>query len=352
MNDFGGKTALRPSRREFLFGAGGLLLLGAAGCGGGADDGGGGGAGGEGGEGSETRAIEHRFGSTEIPGRPERVVTVGFTDVDPVLALGVKPVAVREWYGEKPFATWEWAQDELGDAEPEVLPANELNFERIAGLGPDLIVGVSSSMTEDEYRTLSEIAPTLPRSDEHVDFGVPWQEQTRVIGRALGREARAEELVTNLEGRFDRAREGHPEFEGASGVVVGLSTEGDAYTPSPYGPQDPRGRFLDSLGFEIPDEIVELTGESFFANLSRERLGLIDTDVLIWVPVLAESFAAVRNDPLYQQLDAPREGRDLFLGEALAGALAFGTVLSLPYLLDRLVPRISAAVDGDPGTNA
>jgi len=45
---------------------------------------------------------------------------------------------------------------------------------------------------------------------------------------------------------------------------------------------------------------------------------------------------------------APREGRDLFLEETLSGALSFGTVLSLPFLLDELVPRIAAAVDGDP----
>lgn len=171
-----------------------------------------------------------------------------------------------------------------------------------------------------------------------------------MIGRALGREERAEELVAEVEAHFDRASEEHPEFEGASGVVVGLSTEGDSYTPSPYGPQDPRSRFLTSLGFEIPDEIAELAGDAFFANLSRERLRLIDTDVLIWVPVLAESFEAVQNDPLYRQLDAAREGRDLFLNETLASALAFSTVLSLPFALDGLVPMLAAAIDGDPDT--
>lgn len=261
-----------------------------------------------------------------------------------MLALDVKPVAVREWFGGKPFATWEWAQDELGDAEPEVLPASELNFERIAGLRPDVILGTYSGLTEDEYGTLSEIAPTIAQPGDHPDFGIPWQEQTRTVGRALGREDRADGLVAEVEARFDRAREEHPEFEGASGVVVGLSTEGDSYTPSPYGPQDARSRFLEALGFEIPDEIAQLAGDAFSANLSRERLGLIDADVLIWVPVLAENFEAVQNDPLYNRLDAPREGRDLFLEETLAGALSFGTVLSLPFLLDRLVSRLAEAV--------
>lgn len=330
-----------PTRGQFLAGVGGLLLLG--GCGGAGGGDGGGGSGG-------AREIEHKYGATEISGIPERVVSVGFTDHDYVLALGVTPVAVREWYGEKPYATWAWAQDELGDAEPEVLPATELNYEQIAGLEPGLIVGVSSGMTRQEYETLSEIAPTLPQSGEFVDFGVPWQEQTRAIGRALGRQDRAGEVVSELEARFATAREEHPEFEDASGVVVGLTAEDDSYTPSPYGPQDVRGRFMSSLGFRIPEEIADLTGDSFFADLSRERLELIDTDVLVWVTVAAESFEAVRTDPLYRRLDVASEGRDVFLEETLSGALSFSTVLSLPFALDELVPRLAAAVDGDPGT--
>ena len=329
----------KPSRREFLFGAGSLLVLGAAGCGGGGTT-------------AASRSIGHKYGETEVSGVPGRVVTVGFTDQDYVLALGVKPVAVREWYGEYDYATWPWARDELGDAEPEVLPPTELNFEQIAGLEPDLIVGVSSGMTRQEYDTLSEIAPTLPQSGEFVDFGVPWQEQTRAIGRALGRQDRAGEVVSDVEARFAAAREEHPEFEGAGGVVVGLTAEDDSYTPSPYGPQDVRGRFMSSLGFRIPEEIADLAGDSFFADLSRERLGLIDTDVLVWVTVLAESFEAVRTDPLYRRLDAAREGRDVFLGETLSGALSFGSVLSLPFVLDELVPRLAAAVDGGSDAEA
>lgn len=333
------------TRRQFLIAAGSLLLLGAVGC-----SGGGSGSGGSETTSGQARTIEHKYGATEISGTPERVVTVGYTDQDPVLALGVTPVAVREWFGEYPSATWPWAQDELGNAEPEVLPAGELNFEQISGLDPDLVIGVSSGMTEEEYSTLSEIAPTVVQSDEYVDFGVPWQEQTRILGRALGHQQRAEELVSEVEARFDEAREAHPEFEGASGVVVGLTSEDESYTPSPYGPQDARSRFLTSLGFEIPEEISELAGDSFYTNLSRERLGLLDTDLLVWVAVQADDFEAVRNDPLYRQLDAAQEGRDVFLEELPAGALSFSTVLSLPFALDELVPRFAAAVDGDPGT--
>jgi len=43
--------------------------------------------------------IEHRYGSTTVPAEPQRVVALGLTDVDPMLALGVKPVGFVDWYG-------------------------------------------------------------------------------------------------------------------------------------------------------------------------------------------------------------------------------------------------------------
>ena len=60
--------------------------------------------------------IEHKFGSTTIESQPERVVSVGFAEHEGLLALGVEPVGVRDWYGDQPYATWPWAQDELGDS--------------------------------------------------------------------------------------------------------------------------------------------------------------------------------------------------------------------------------------------
>ena len=63
--------------------------------------------------------IEHKYGETTIEAPPERVVSVGFADQDLLLALGIVPVAIRDWYGDQPFATWPWATPALGDAEPD-----------------------------------------------------------------------------------------------------------------------------------------------------------------------------------------------------------------------------------------
>jgi iron complex transport system substrate-binding protein len=275
--------------------------------------------------------IEHTFGSTAITQQPTRVVSVGFIDQDPILALGVVPVGIRDWYGDQPYATWPWAQDRLGGAAPAVLPADALNFEQIAALDPDLIIGISSGMTEEDYATLTGIAPTIAQSGEYAEFGVPWQEQTRVIGTALGLRSEAEALVADVEELFAAARTQHPEFEGASGLVAAYFNDDYAV----YGPQDVRARLLATLGFATPQEVADLAGTAFFASISRERLDLLDTDVLIWVVSSEAERQAIENDPLYQQLRAAREQRAIFLDQQLSGAASFSSVLSLPFLLER-----------------
>lgn len=58
--------------------------------------------------------VEHRYGVTELPHPPRRIVTVGLTEQDYVLALGQAPVGTREWFGDRPGALWPWAVRALG----------------------------------------------------------------------------------------------------------------------------------------------------------------------------------------------------------------------------------------------
>lgn len=296
--------------------------------------------------------IEHKFGSTTIDKKPERIVLVGLTEQDALLALGEVPVATREWYGERPGAIFEWAQDKLGDAAvPVVLPSLELNFEQIAALEPDVIVGLYSGITAEEYDTLSKIAPTVAQPSAYVDYGIPWQELTRKIGLIVGKSAEAEKLVEDVEEKFATARQQHPEFAGATGVVA--STWGFPDTYYAYHSQDPRNRFLTSLGFVIPAEVDQMAQDTYGASISRERLDIVDVDTLVWITFSDEENETIKNDALYKNLRARQEGRDIFISESnpLYDALNFNTVLSLPYTLENLVPQLAGAVDGNLATN-
>ena len=50
------------------------------------------------------------------PRQPERVVTVGLTEQDALLALGIVPVATTKWFGTHPGEIFPWAEEALGDA--------------------------------------------------------------------------------------------------------------------------------------------------------------------------------------------------------------------------------------------
>ena len=284
-------------------------------------------------------SIEHKFGTTTVEQAPERVVTVGFNDQDFALALGVTPVGVRQFQGGIDITQRPWAQDELGGAEPQIVGAEDLEFEKIAALRPDLILAVYSGLSKRDYGTLSKIAPTVAQSDEYPDYGVPWQEQAEVSSRALGRERQGENVVDSVEDEIAAARRDHPEFEGSSFVLASASA-GQVYA---FGPQDLRTRFFESLGFETPPQIEELAGDSFFTQLSEEQLKLLDQDVV----VVYGSEKDLEDFPLFQRLDAVREGRVIYMdvdGD-FANALGFSSPLSIPFALEEAVPQLATAVE-------
>ncbi len=291
--------------------------------------------------------IQHRYGSTTVTDPPRRVVSVGYTDHDALLALGVKPVATTRWFGDYPGAVGPWARDALGEAEnPTVLDnTGGIQFERIAELRPDLIVGLYSDLSRADYDLLSQIAPTIAPPPDRPDFGTPWREVTTTVGKAVGRPAEAQRLVDGVDQELARARAAHPEFAGATAVVAALS---EGYFL--YGSDDPRTRLLADLGFELPSDLDALVGERFGASVGSENAEVLDNDVVVWLT--DDGGAKLRRDPLYGTLRVAQEKREVLVdnNDDFGNAFSQVSVLSLPYVLDRLVPRLAAAVDGDPST--
>lgn len=290
--------------------------------------------------------VEHRYGTTEIAEVPETVVTVGLTDHDALLALGVTPAGVTEWYGEQPYATWPWAQDELGDAEPEVVGDSEqANYEAIASLQPDVILALYAGLTQEQYDTLSAIAPTVTAPEEFPDYGIPWQEQTRIIGQVVGRTDEAEDVIAETEGLVADLAAEHPELDGAT---VALAATGEELV-SVYGPNTAVLRVLQDLGLTMTDELLDLIGDDWGTEVSPEQIDLLDTDTLIWLDVVDDEGPLA--NPVYTALPVHTEGREVRLQTTgpLAGG-SFISPLSLPAILEQLVPMLSAAVDGDTST--
>ncbi len=300
-------------------------------------------------QGSFPVTVDHAYGSTTITAQPQRVVTLGLSDQDPLLALGVAPIAVAPWWGDYEFATWPWAQDELGDAEPTVLNGgvrDEANppVEEIASLEPDLIISLYNGTTEEQYEQLSEIAPVVVPDEEYTNFRITWQEATRATGEALGREDEALALVADLEASFTAAREDNPDFAGREAVVAERFQEGETVVRTG---NDVRAQFFSQLGFAVPSRIAEFApNEAGEVYVPDERMDELSTDLLVWnVGFSPDAKATVEAMSLYSDLPVVRDGRVLWVeDEVVSGAFSWGTILSLDYALGEMVPQIRETV--------
>lgn len=298
------------------------------------------------GEGTFPATIDHRFGTTTVTAKPERVVSVGLTEQDVLLQLGVIPIAVTDWYGDQPDATWPWAHDLLGDSEPVVLTNDDgLQFEQIAALEPDLIVGTNAGMTEKDYDLLSRIAPTVTSVPDSLPYFSPWQDQVLQVARALGREDDGEELVGRVEDDFAAVAAFHAdEFAGRTATF----SQGEPYDGQLYVyPDDLSTAFLTDLGFDITPGLEKYAPDlGSQAQISGENVDLLEADVIVWATENAEGFDKLLDFSTVADLPAVKEQRSVYTDATLAGAVYFLTPLSLEYVLEHLPPLLAQAVAG------
>ncbi len=289
--------------------------------------------------------VEHKFGTTTVEAEPERIAIVGLTEQDTVLALGYKPIATTEWYGEQPYAVWPWAQEALGDAKPTVLNVTDgFEFEKIAELAPDLIIGTNAGIEQEDYDKLSQIAPTIPGAKGSTAYFSEWDTQVELIAAALGKPDEGKALVQQVKDRYAAVAEEHPDFAGKTATFSQNGFyEGLIYV---Y-PEGLNTEFLTYLGFEMNPKINALDkkpGEQ--VAISAERLDTLDADVIVFATEKPADVAALEKVPTFNQLEAVSENRSVYTDATLAGAIYFMTPLSLEYVLDRLAPQLQDAVDG------
>ena len=289
--------------------------------------------------------IEHEYGETVIPAEPQRIVVVGLTEQDILLELGVTPIATTEWYGEQPYAVWPWATELLGDAEPVVLGTSDgFEYEKIASLDPDLIIGTNAGMTEENYDKLAEIAPTVTNEEGAGLYFEDWREQTRQVAKAVGRSQEGEALITGVDEAYAEAAAAHPEF---AGLTASFSQGGPWDGNMWVYPDGLNTDFLTDLGFVITpglDKYVPEEGGQ--AQISPENMGLIDADVIVFATESPDAVAEVLDFGTTSSLSAVTGGHSVFTDGELAGAIYFLTPLSQKYVLENLVPRLVDAVNG------
>jgi iron complex transport system substrate-binding protein len=283
--------------------------------------------------------ISHLFGETVITQPPKRVVSAGYTEQDDLLAVGVVPIAVTNWWGDQPFAVWPWAQPKLGGAQPVVLNLdNGIAIDQIAGLKPDLIVAINAGVDADTYQKLSAIAPTVPQSDGDAFFE-PWKDQATAVGQAVFQADQMKSLIDAVDKQFAAVAQKNPQWQGKKALLM----QGALWQGTVVGTLAGwRTDFLNQMGLVIADSIKPF-GADHRAVIPRDHIKAVldSADVVIWTTESPDDQKAVLADPDVAASQATAQNRHIFTSKEQAAAIAFSSPLSYPLVADQLPPLIS-----------
>jgi iron complex transport system substrate-binding protein len=274
--------------------------------------------------------ITHVFGETTVSEPPKRVVSAGYTGQDDLLAVGVVPIAITNWFGDQPFAVWPWARPKLGNAKPVVLNLdNGIQVHQIAGLKPDLIVATDAGVDQDTYQKLSAIAPTLPQSDGYAFFE-PWKDQASAIGQAVFQHDQMKSLINGIDQSFARVADKYPQFKNKKVLLL----EGKLHQDNVVATTGWRTEFLTQMGLVVADSIAPFAVDPLRAFIPRDKIkAVLDAaDLLIWTTDSDGDQAELLANPDVAALRA----RSLFTTKDQAGAIAFASPLSYPLVADQL----------------
>jgi iron complex transport system substrate-binding protein len=283
--------------------------------------------------------ITHLFGQTVIKQPPKRVVSAGYTEQDDLLAVGIVPIAVTNWFGDQQFGVWPWAQPKLGGAQPVVLNLdNGIPVDQIAGLKPDLIVAINAGVDADTYQKLSAIAPTVPQSDGDAFFE-PWKDQATTIGQAVFQADKMKSLIDAVDKQFAAVSQNHPQWKAKKALLMqGSLFQGTVVATA----ADWRTDFLNQMGLVIADSIKPFVN-GHRAVIPRDQIKTVldSADVVIWTTGSPDEQKALLADPEVAGSQATAQNRHVFTTKDQAGAIAFSSVLSYPMVADQLPPLIA-----------
>ena len=296
--------------------------------------------------------IEHAFGETVIKDKPERIATVSWANHEVPLALGVVPVGMSKatWGDDDGDGVLPWVEDqleELGADTPVLFDETDgIDFEAVADTDPDVILAAYSGLTQEDYDTLSQIAPVVAYPE--VAWGTSFEDMIRLNAKAIGLEQEGDELVADLDGQVADALAAHPELDGKK-ILFSYIDPTDFSQIGFYTSLDTRPGFLESIGLPAPSVVADESAgtDQFYVELSAEEADRF-SDVDIWVTYgdAAGTFAAaIEADPLLSQIPAIAAGQIAVLEESTPlAASANPSPLSIAWGIDEYFSVLAGAL--------
>lgn len=291
--------------------------------------------------------IEHSYGETTITEEPKRVVALGWSDADAVLSLGVVPVGAsnNSWGGTEEGSTI-WFDEALAEIDGAQAPVRIDDVtagiggaaDEIAQLEPDLVVATNSGMTKAEYKKLTKLGiPVVAPPGEA--WMTSWRDSLDMVGQALGRNTLADDVQDDVEDALEDAQEEYPNLVGASHFVSWIDPT-DTSSIGVYG--DNRAQVLTEVGMTQPAWLEDVTKGQAYGTVSSERAGTLDADLVLLTAESQDEVDKLTGDKLVGKIPAVDAGHvwwDL-PDHSTAFSLDVATTLSLPYMIEHLLPEL------------
>lgn len=275
---------------------------------------------------AQKRTVQTPKGPVEVPATPQRIVAIDFQipyillDLKANLAGAIDLTTAKD--GE-PFTKLTIIGNDAG----------ELNYDKIAELDPDLIIG--GDYQENEYNRLRERFPTVlvPAAGETPG----WKPQVQAVAEAIGKGEELKGRESEYQARVEEIKGKHKD-KIAAGKWATLGT----YDGSGWYLYDKVGgpsTALTDLGITLDDATTGVA-DGNVAQYSIEQLNQLNgADVLLFddlgPPVTAPGAAdSLKANPLFTSITAVKAGK-VFDGEY--NILDYGDAMTVLTRVDEIL---------------
>lgn len=249
--------------------------------------------------------------TTEIPKKPEAIVSTSASVTGTLLAFDAPVVASGSGATGEFFAQWAEVADERDVT--NLWPAGKVDLEAVYAHAPDLVVvsATGADSLVDQVDELRAIAPTIV-----VDYGgQTWQELAVTLGQATGLAAEAEQTVAAFD---DYVQEAASKIQVPDGDANVVSFNG-AGQSNPIARRDSaQAQLLSDLGFTIEDPNPEWNTRSQlredFVWTAYENLTTLTAETTF---ILSKDDAGARaftEDPVLANVPSVEQGQVYGLG--------------------------------------
>jgi iron complex transport system substrate-binding protein len=266
------------------------------------------------------RLFDHELLATDpvcVPEAPERIAAMDRFTYETLLALGIEPIAGTDFAlgisNNLPYLA-----PQVGSA-TDIGGTTSINFELLLTSEPHLI------FTLESYEATAELSAIAPTVSFTFDTSSQWREVAAATAAAVNAEEALAVVEAGYEARLEALQAALDVPEAFEIAVVRPAEEGLSLPVQNLF----LNTILDDAGLRLPEAWDEVRLDTAYADITLERLELVDADVmLLWwftaVPEADEDLAAYVNEletnPLWQALDVVQAGNVYVVGSYWIGS--------------------------------